>query len=1075
MCENPRMAARRCVTLLLGFLLLARCASAPKPPAPDHSETRIAADEGCSQYTYCSPSGFCPEWPRSPRAITSLWSPGPGEVWATSTGGAIFAFKEGSWTRFQTPTDVILKDLWGVSPQRAWAVGQGGVLLSYDGREWKQESLSEPPDFEAIHGSSAEDVWAVGSGGLVHFDGKRWTKYPSQGFVSANAVQVLSPTDAWAISRPRTVMHWNGTDWSTVPGTPQEELQALHVRSPSEIDLTTFPGHLYRWDGAAFQKVPQPLEGKPISFNDLDSSPNALWLVGAQGTAIALTDAGVVNAQLASDEYVSDVAMGSDGTAWISSSAGLYRSHGEQLERVSAREPPAVAAAASGSTIYVAAEDGQVRMKDGASWKLLPPSPERFARALWVDGKYVWLAGRGVNRFDGTRWESFSGAAFQNVNVIWGADGEVFLGGQGVARWTPDGGFVSILPPSQTVSDIWGTSSKDVWITGDGAGVRSWNGSAWSEPYARAPELGAFSSVWGSAADDVYLTGRNAVLHWNGADMVELLRRGQGFFRVGGSGRNDVWMSGEQRIVHYDGASWSRANVGASSIGKPLTVGGALYVVGDGALLRRCPGRAKPVTFPPEPPYRKLPLRATDRDEARAQLAAFDEQVHQEKEKQRLEEEARKRDVYCREDIEGHGLEPFAELLQGVKLDPLVPRLFGKTYNVIGAGMTSYLQQEQGSLFGSLVLFGEEATTAELRLTSTANPGTLKLEWPQHAWCGKTELQTSAEEDGTLSTRFAIETPVKGTLSATFAGQQAQLAVNAATLELREGFLSLGDTVGACGPPDPNTGARRPGKCFTFLVAANPAREADPDLWARYFETLSASGVDLLRAAGQLPDGPIRTELLTSVIDPERAPAFGEARVHAAESLKKLRVSGLPPSLRSRIAAAADGWSGYPSRGGSLGNATLVIEDDAVEAVWSGGQRVFPQRGAISLRVPEERITCLWIQKKSGWEELWVPVEVEGIYTLDRTGVHASVAVPPGKVCASFGTRPPRWMPRNESARSPTVGFLGDGSELEFFPSAEWNVARTMPGRLELNIRKDQGLEYRFVPGEEACRSARPY
>lgn len=120
---------------------------------------------------------------------------------------------------------------------------------------------------------------------------------------------------------------------------------------------------------------------------------------------------------------------------------------------------------------------------------------------------------------------------------------------------------------SVRVTDIWGTSSQDLWAVDEGAVYRRVNGDWQKVTDALAPSR--LAKIWGSGPNDVWIVGNQSlVMHWDGATW-SISRKGTGsssagFVDVHGTGPNDVWAVGtgpsglpDNQVHHWDGATWT--------------------------------------------------------------------------------------------------------------------------------------------------------------------------------------------------------------------------------------------------------------------------------------------------------------------------------------------------------------------------------------------------------------------------------------------------------------------------------------------------------------------------------------
>jgi photosystem II stability/assembly factor-like uncharacterized protein len=78
--------------------------------------------------------------------------------------------------------------------------------------------------------------------------------------------------------------------------------------------------------------------------------------------------------------------------------------------------------------------------------------------------------------------------------------------------------IVSDVPATENLHAVWGTSSSDVWVVGDGACVLHWDGTTWSRVKVtglgeRRPDLFA---VWAPGPGHVWVGGDGVLLSLGG-------------------------------------------------------------------------------------------------------------------------------------------------------------------------------------------------------------------------------------------------------------------------------------------------------------------------------------------------------------------------------------------------------------------------------------------------------------------------------------------------------------------------------------------------------------------------------
>jgi photosystem II stability/assembly factor-like uncharacterized protein len=70
---------------------------------------------------------------------------------------------------------------------------------------------------------SSPDIWAVGGSEpsvSLHWDGSRWTRFPTGGQASLYDVVGITPRNVWAVGGDGSLLtiHWNGRRWNPLFG-----------------------------------------------------------------------------------------------------------------------------------------------------------------------------------------------------------------------------------------------------------------------------------------------------------------------------------------------------------------------------------------------------------------------------------------------------------------------------------------------------------------------------------------------------------------------------------------------------------------------------------------------------------------------------------------------------------------------------------------------------------------------------------------------------------------------------------------------------------------------------------------
>jgi hypothetical protein len=134
------------------------------------------------------------------------------------------------------------------------------------------------------------------------------------------------------------------------------------------------------------------------------------------------------------------------------------------------------------------------------------------------------------------------------------------------------------------LSDVWGSSSNDVFAVGESGTILHYDGNSWNVMSSGTTD--DLYGVWGSSWDDVFAVGESGtILHYDGVSWSEMARDSTGWLaEVWGSSGSDVFAVGDEgTILHYDGVSWSAMNSGTTDGLSGVWGGGRydVFAVGD--------------------------------------------------------------------------------------------------------------------------------------------------------------------------------------------------------------------------------------------------------------------------------------------------------------------------------------------------------------------------------------------------------------------------------------------------------------------------------------------------------------
>jgi hypothetical protein len=446
---------------------------------------------------------------------------------STCTESTVACGKIG-WRHYTSPSLTISR-LWGRAVHEYYATAEDGVLQFRSG-VWNKAQGS-PTNVVAIDGRSATDMYiatAGSPGALYSWDGATFTHLTDVGPALGAAVVEAKPNDVWILGD--TLQHWNGTTLSSQAGPSGGPIQHAWWMAQDDIWAIGFFAGVMHYNGATWAAMTVPDIGGYTSM--WANGPHDLWLGGVGTTA----------------HY------------------------------------------------------------DGTSWQVIPidsPSPNGGI-TLWGSGPNdVFAFGRNaggppyttfVYRWDGARWIREDDLTF-TVNAIWGFAGELMVEfngtdfyGRGVAEWetatqsdpsfgvwfaSADDGWAATsnrpglvhwdgktwsapitTPDPIEPTNVWGTASTDVWVTGYG-GIEHWDGHNWTTSLTFASSI-QVGPIWGTSATNIWAITGNQFLHWNGATWTVVATPGNvPYVAIHGSGPGDIWAVGGYGLAHFNGTSWT--------------------------------------------------------------------------------------------------------------------------------------------------------------------------------------------------------------------------------------------------------------------------------------------------------------------------------------------------------------------------------------------------------------------------------------------------------------------------------------------------------------------------------------
>jgi hypothetical protein len=185
-----------------------------------------------------------------------------------------------AWTTSYIP-HVYFNSISMTSPSNGWAVGDYfsnsqpyPTVYQWNGSVWSV--LPVPPmRLSAVSTFGSSDTWAIGQDvdyacGSLHWDGNNWNEIPCPSNFSATSIDIVAPSNVWAVGYQGAIINWDGVSWNIVGSPVSSTLNSIKMISNNE-------GWIVGSNGVILQYVMPNLSinyssGAPGSFFNLFGS-----------------------------------------------------------------------------------------------------------------------------------------------------------------------------------------------------------------------------------------------------------------------------------------------------------------------------------------------------------------------------------------------------------------------------------------------------------------------------------------------------------------------------------------------------------------------------------------------------------------------------------------------------------------------------------------------------------------------------------------------------------------------------------------------------------------------------------
>ncbi len=222
----------------------------------------------------------------------------PTSGWAVGHHGTTIRYNGSSWVNVATPTDNHLYAADFRDMANGFAGGRNGVLLYYSSGSWKQLNSPTTRHIQGIDVLGAY-IWLAGNAGEIWLVGGAWPlKYPSGTGNDLYDIEFYDMSLGFAVGAYETVCAYNGTRWTRVHQGPVVlGLMAVDIVSPTDVWAVGGQGIALHYTGSVwtYAQTPVTVTLNGVSFVDAQNG----WAVGDGGFIIRYrTGTGVSPASL---------------------------------------------------------------------------------------------------------------------------------------------------------------------------------------------------------------------------------------------------------------------------------------------------------------------------------------------------------------------------------------------------------------------------------------------------------------------------------------------------------------------------------------------------------------------------------------------------------------------------------------------------------------------------------------------------------------------------------------------------------------------------------------------------------
>lgn len=223
-----------------------------------------------------------------PDDYVSITMTNNGKGWIAGRGGHILRYSDGHWRHDLEAPDGLTglnSAFTSEDGTRGWIAGDSGVLMERVGvSTWQLLGVivfQNHYDGDLVPDPTSQETpwfgWIVGEyeggnvSGMLRYPSKAcgariapcWVSYADPPRADLYAVDLVSPTQGWAVGEAGTIAHWNGLSWTIIESRPTANtLWDVQMVSQAQGWAVGDSGTILRYLSAGATQVPQGVPGR---------------------------------------------------------------------------------------------------------------------------------------------------------------------------------------------------------------------------------------------------------------------------------------------------------------------------------------------------------------------------------------------------------------------------------------------------------------------------------------------------------------------------------------------------------------------------------------------------------------------------------------------------------------------------------------------------------------------------------------------------------------------------------------------------------------------------------------------